>query len=174
MKCSALKELFLNGRHHLISLVLTAQYIIDLPVALRQNTDVFFLSAESSNNSREKIYREACGVIPDYKLFLKIFIACTEDYSTCVIDNKTRSSNVSDVVSHYKADINRKFKFGSPALWEFHTSKFESTVDKYKRNIKEKTELKTAPSARKGKDVDVEVVVVSSKKRKSMCRDGQK
>ena len=52
-----MRSIFLNGRHYRITLVITTQYAIDVPPALRSNVDYVFLMRESNVQTQQKLYR---------------------------------------------------------------------------------------------------------------------
>ena len=121
---------FMNGRHYRILLLLTMQYCMDLPPALRANIDYIFVLKENILQNKEKIYKNFFGIFPTFDAFNEVLTQCTENYECLVLDNTSRSNNIEDCVFWYKAKIGHKFRMGSPALWEHHNRNYDRNHDK--------------------------------------------
>jgi len=121
---------FMNGRHYRILLLLTMQYCMDLPPALRANIDDIFVLKENILQNKEKIYKNFFGIFPTFDAFNEVLTQCTENYECLVLDNTSRSNNIEDCVFWYKAKIGHKFRMGSPALWEHHSRNYDRNHDK--------------------------------------------
>lgn len=115
-----LRTIFLNGRHYKIFFLMTLQYAIDLPPALRANCDFVFVFKEPVLSNREKLYKNFFGIFPTFEMFNKVLEACTEDYGCLVLDNTVRSNKISDCVFWWKATLRKNFRVGSPQLWNMH------------------------------------------------------
>ena len=152
---------FMNGRHYRIFFMLTMQYCMDLPPALRANIDYIFVLKENIIQNREKIYKNFFGIFPTFDSFNEVLTQCTENYECLVLDNTSKSNKIEDVVFWYKAKIDRKFKIGSPSLWEHHRRNYNP-----KHDTPEETEAKDL----KKKSTSPSVVVIKTnqdgKKRK--------
>jgi hypothetical protein len=46
--------------------------------------------------------------------------ACTENYECLVLDNTSKSNNITDCVFWYKGTVRKNFRCGSAAFWQFH------------------------------------------------------
>ena len=121
---------FMNGRHYRIFFMLTMQYCMDLPPALRANIDYIFVLKENIIQNKEKIYKNFFGIFPTFDSFNEVLTQCTENYECLVLDNTSKSNKIEDVVFWYKAKIGHKFKMGSPALWEHHRRNYNKDHDK--------------------------------------------
>jgi hypothetical protein len=53
----------------------------------------------------------------------------TENYECLVLNNRSTSNKIEDVVFWYKAKVGRKFRMGSPALWEHHRRNYNKNHD---------------------------------------------
>lgn len=137
MKSNALREIFFNGRHYGVTLIITLQYLMDLSVAMRSNVDVYFFLKENTLSNRNRIYAQCCGFIPTFQMFQDIFQACTENFDAFVVNNRSRSSDPSQICSYYGADPTIDFRFGRASLWKFHEQHFESAVDKHLRLLRQ-------------------------------------
>ena len=60
MKDTCIRQCFMNGRHWKIFFMLTMQYCMDLPPALRANIDYVFILRENIIQNREKLYKNFC------------------------------------------------------------------------------------------------------------------
>ena len=121
---------FMNGRHYRIFFMLTMQYCMDLPPALRANIDYIFVLKENIIQNKEKIYKNFFGIFPTFDSFNEVLTQCTENYECLVLDNTSKSNKIEDVVFWYKAKVGHKFKMGSPALWEHHRRNYNKNHDK--------------------------------------------
>jgi len=112
--------IFMNGRHYRIFFMLTLQYCMDLPPSLRGQIDYVFILRDNVLENKQKLYKHFFGIFPSFESFNDVFTQCTENYECLVLNNRTTSNKIEDVVFWYKAKMGRKFKMGSPALWEHH------------------------------------------------------
>lgn len=106
------RELFMNGRHFKISLLLTAQYCMDLPPALRTNIDFVFILKDPIKKNRQRLHDNFAGIFPTFDSFCEALDQTTENYECMVIDNTTNSNKLSDIVYYYKGTPNEEFKMG--------------------------------------------------------------
>ena len=121
--------IFMNGRHYRIFFMLTLQYCMDLPPSLRGQIDYVFILRENIIQNREKLYKHFFGIFPTFDAFNEVLTQCTENYECLVLNNRSTSNKIEDVVFWYKAKINRKFKMGSPSLWEHHKRNYNKNHD---------------------------------------------
>jgi hypothetical protein len=112
-----IRYIFLNGRHLKIFCLITMQYPMGIPPALRANVDYVFINRNNMIKEREKIYHQYAGMFPSYEVFSTVMNQCTENYECLVIDKKSQSNKLEDQVFWYKADTNTNFKMCSPELW---------------------------------------------------------
>jgi hypothetical protein len=124
-----MRSVFMNGRHYRIFFMLAMQYCMDLPPALRANIDYLFVLKENIIQNREKIYKNFFGIFPTFDSFNEVLTQCTENYECLVLNNSCNSNKIEDVVFWYKAKTDRKFRMGSPALWEHHKRNYNKDHD---------------------------------------------
>jgi hypothetical protein len=129
---------FMNGRHYRIFFMLTMQYCMDLPPALRANIDYIFVLKENIIQNREKIYKNFFGIFPTFDSFNEVLTQCTENYECLVLDNTSKSNKIEDVVFWYKAKVDRKYKMGSPQLWEHHKRNYDKNHDNPRQELVKK------------------------------------
>lgn len=111
---------FFNGRHWNIFLIVTMQYVLDLPPELRSNVDFVFILRNNMVADREKLWKHFCGFIPSFQLFQKIMNKCTVGHECLVVNNMSRSNDISDCLFWYKGDLHDDFKVGKRQMWEYH------------------------------------------------------
>ena len=126
---SNIRGIFMNGRHWKILFIITMQYCMDLPPCLRANIDYVFILKENIIQNKEKIYKNFFGIFPTFDSFNEVLTQCTENYECLVLDNTSKSNKIEDCVFWYRAKIGRKFKMGSPALWEHHNRNYNPKYD---------------------------------------------
>ena len=127
-KC--IKEIFRNGRHFQITIIVTTQYVMDLPVALRSNIDYVFCMRENNVSNVERLYRSFFGIFPTKQLFAQAFNVVTENYGSMVCDNLSRSNRIDECVFWFRAlHPCPFFRMGSPKFWKFHNKFYDSNHD---------------------------------------------
>jgi hypothetical protein len=104
-KDKPMKEIFFNGRHFKLCMLLTMQYPIGIPPAFRANIDYVFILRETGHTDLEKIYRNFCRANLTFKEFKQLMEVATEDNRCLVIDNTSKSSKLEDQIYWYKAAI---------------------------------------------------------------------
>ena len=57
LKSSAMREIFLNGRHLHIAMIICAQYVMDLSPDLRTNVDYIYAMRENIIANRAKLHK---------------------------------------------------------------------------------------------------------------------
>ena len=141
LKDTIMRQIFMNGRHFKIFFMLSMQYCMDLPPALRANIDYVFILRENIVANRERLWKNFFGIFPNFDLFSKTMDACTENYECLVLDNTVKSNRIEDCVFWYKAKYPPpKFKVGSPNFWAAH-----------KKMYNPKYEASSAEAMKKGK-----------------------
>lgn len=127
-------SMYKNGRHWMYWYILSLQYCMDIPPAIRNNTDGIFILREPTLPNRKKIWENYASIIPDFDIFCQLMDQMTTDYCSMYIHNRSQSNNWKDCVFWYKATPPPPdFKFGSPSFWEFH---FERYNDEYVDPVK--------------------------------------
>lgn len=118
-----MRELLFNGRHYGIMLIITAQFLGDLPTFFRSNVDYVVTYRTPGIQDRERLYRNFFGVIPSFHMFQSIMDATTENYSALILDNTVQSNALGDCIFWYKAPLRTptsgNFKIGCHAYHAF-------------------------------------------------------
>lgn len=123
-KDKAFAELMYAGRHHKITLVICAQYVMHIAKAVRGQIDFVFTTYQQDPAQRKLIMEQFNVGFPSLNSFHILMQKCTEDYRTMVMAMHTNERDISRRVFYYKAPLNRKFRMGSKALWDIHRRRF--------------------------------------------------
>ena len=119
--------IFKNGRHWALFFIMSLQYCIDVPPAMRVNVDGCFILRETNLRSRKQLYENYAGVIPSFKLFCEIMDQITNDYTALFIHNQVQSNDWRRCVFWYRArPVPENWKFGSRDYWAFHRARFNA------------------------------------------------
>ena len=111
------RYLFMNGRHVHTMFIITMQYAMGIPPALRTNIDYVFILRENIVSNRRKLYEQYAGMFPDFDSFCQVMNQCTENFECLVIDNNAKSNKLEDQVFWYKASPHPDFRLCAPELW---------------------------------------------------------
>ena len=115
---SQVRELFMNGRHLKLGVILTAQYMMDLPSSIRTNIDFVFSFREPSVGNRERLYRNFFGVFSRPHDCEIVFRVCTDGYRCICLDNRKKTMNPELCVRYYQAKLRDKpFRTGLARFW---------------------------------------------------------
>jgi hypothetical protein len=117
IKDKNIRLLFMNGRHYRISFVVTMQYPLGVPPALRTQIDYVFILRENLLSNRKRIYENYAGMFPSFDVFCQVMNQCTENFECIVINNNAKSNRLSDQVFWYKAGEQPPFRIGAPEFW---------------------------------------------------------
>ena len=120
MRDTAIRQLFMNGRHWKIFFMMTTQYCMDMTPMIRTNVDYVFALRDNVRQNRENLYKAFFGVFPNFDTFCQVMDSCTENYECLVLDNTSKSNRITDCVFWYKAPIRRNFRVGGSAFWQYH------------------------------------------------------
>ncbi len=136
-----LRRIFMEGRHFKFFYIITMQYPLGIPPDLRTNFDFIFIFGENFYNVRKKIYDNYAGLFPSFELFLSVFKKCTVNYGCMVIDNKTKSDRIEDMVYWWRAPATQIKKFiGHKSFIQHHLTYYdpEHFVNRRENNIIDK------------------------------------
>jgi hypothetical protein len=124
-----IQSYYKNGRHWKMLHILSLQYCMDIPPAIRTNVDFTFLLKEQNVKTRKALYENFAGVFETFNDFCQVMDAITEDFTALVIKNTGTSNQLSDCVFYYKARDPSKtpsnWRFGHPSAWEFHNERMD-------------------------------------------------
>lgn len=152
-KEKTIQSIFFNGRHYNIFFILTMQYPLGIPPALRSNIDYVFVFNEPSIKNRKKIYDDYAGMIPSFDHFCNILDSCTQNHECLVIKTSGNSTDLRDQIFWYKASKQDPFRVGHPKIWKYHDMHYnrhydtqrdeeQEEVDKLKKKFAKTRKLK--------------------------------
>ena len=120
LKSTAMRDLFLNGRHLHLHMNCAVQYLMDLSPDLRSNIDYVICTRDVIISNRTKLWKYFFGMFSRYEDFSRVFDKCTENFSTIVMDNTVaRSTKIEDCVFWYRADPDPPpFRMGNEIFWK--------------------------------------------------------
>lgn len=128
----SVRSVWFNGRWSATYAFCAFQYIMEIKMALRNMFDYAFFMMDPNIKSRERIYQQYCGIIPNKDMFENIFKMCTTDYRAMVVDLRSRSYNLEDSIFWYKADpALPPFRVGVADVW--NRSVDEENVERKRR-----------------------------------------
>lgn len=145
VKNTTIRGLFMNGRHYKLLFMITMQYALGIPPALRSNVDYVFILRENINSNRKRLYEHYAGMFPTYEIFSQVMDQCTSNYECLVIDNTTKSNKIEDMVFWYKADNHPAFKLGAPEFWQHHSRNYNNSIEDGDGDINQYGKKKNAP-----------------------------
>ena len=121
-KNTAMRDIFMNGRHYKITLYICLQYCVDIPPAMRANTDYVYALREPVTGNRKRLHDFFFGIVDTFANFKKIFNAATTNYECLVTANTGTSSNaMEDCLFWYKAKAQLpRFRLCNERYWRLH------------------------------------------------------
>lgn len=117
-KSQSIRETFLNGRWDKIFAVAAVQYLIKIELSIRSMMDYAVFMMENNMTVRDRIWRQFCGIMPSIQEFEAVFMRCTEDHKCLVVDCRSTSYKVNEVLFWYKASDRGFFHLGVPDVWD--------------------------------------------------------
>jgi hypothetical protein len=121
---TTIKQIFMNGRHIKLLFLITMQFSLGIPPALRGNIDYVFILRENIVSNRRRLYEHYAGMFPTFEIFCQVMNQCTENFECLVIDNTCKSNKLEDMCMWYKAEAHSPFKMGAPEFWHHHSNNY--------------------------------------------------
>lgn len=118
MSSEILRQIFMNGRHWDISIIVGTQYVLSIPPDIRANVDFLFCLKENVPMNKKRLYNNYFGCFEKFSDFSRVLDTCTNNYEALVLDNTIPSSNKEETCFWYKAKQHH-FRFGSSTFWKF-------------------------------------------------------
>lgn len=119
MKSEEFKRLVFNGRHRNITVIFTLQYAMELPPALRMNTDMCITMNEKIRHYRKNLHEQYFGMM-SYEEFNTIMDIATKGYSCLVLDNRIKRDQLHEILFWYTVNLENttKVKLGNGIYWK--------------------------------------------------------
>lgn len=148
LKSKIIRQIFMNGRHHHITLIVACQYCMNVAVDLRTNADYVYVLKQNSVGSIKNLHESFFGSFEKKKDFQTVLEACTQNYQCLVLNNTRPTTKISDVCFWYKAKLGRKFRVGCSELWAYHEKWFLTDEQRYLE--REKRQMITQVAKKEG------------------------
>jgi hypothetical protein len=125
-----IRYIFMNGRWIKVLFLITMQFPLGIPPALRTNVDYVFILREPYMSNRRRIYENYGSVFPNFEFFCQVMDQCTQNYECLVVNNNTQSNKLEDAIFWYKATIHPDFKIGADEFWKMSEQHFRDKEGK--------------------------------------------
>jgi hypothetical protein len=147
-----LEDLFSNGRHYHAVIIISCQYIKQLPPAVRTNTDYLFM-LHNTKRTIKILYEEYVENPEHFETFMKMlrFVTGQKDqkgkdiHNALVYDNVVKTYDLGGmfkVFRHRPEFALDQVNLGSPAWREYNTKHFKDTeFEADKQTIRRKTRI---------------------------------
>lgn len=145
-KTIPIRNIFMNGRHYKLFFLLTMQYVMGIPPALRTNIDYTFIMREPYMSNRKRIYENFASMFPTFQMFCKVMDQL-DKHECLVVCNNSDERGLTNQVFFYKARDNGNFKFGCEQYWKNHEQQQLN-----KKNAKQKNYRNASEYEKKSKD----------------------
>ncbi len=135
---TAFRKLLMNGRHLGITVLMTAQYCMDIPMHLRNSIDYVFAHRENIKAIKKRLHLFFFGLVENSKDFNALMQKCTQNRETLVLDNtQIQSSEVEDNMFVYKATVydHRIDNIVAPAISMMHRRFFDCSPKEHTRTV---------------------------------------
>lgn len=133
IKSDVVSEIFMNGRHYMLTYMLTMQFSLGITPELRSNFDYIFLLGEDFISNQKRIYDHYAGIFPSFDSFQMVFNDLTDDFGCMVIDNKAKSKNLTDKIFWYKSkNIDNDFDIGCEQFVKYDKKNYDKCWKKKK------------------------------------------
>jgi GTPase SAR1 family protein len=106
------QEIFMNGRHHNIYVIVVLQYAMMIPPALRSQIDILFMLNERVKKNLRAINEHLISTLTLQELESMVS-AITRDYRAIVYDNTETNSDIESIIFFLKARPNLREQMGS-------------------------------------------------------------
>lgn len=142
LKSETFKNIHNNGRHWNVTLITTAQYIIDYPKGCRSMVDYVFSFDEPIPENREMLFNCFFGCLRSFNNFDGLMSAVCKQHTCLVLKNTSGITNWRERIARFKAPEKvPDFKFGSRKFWKAYykgLKKKEKTNNTNEIQIKDK------------------------------------
>ena len=117
-RSAVLGDAWRNGRHAVVTIMLTSQACYDLPPDLRSNTDLIFALRDPIIQNRKKLHLAYFGQLP-FDSFATCFEACCESFGSIVLNQTVQTNNPDECLFWYRAKPTvPPFKMCNKNVWK--------------------------------------------------------
>jgi hypothetical protein len=119
LRSAVFQDIFKNGRHQLLSVILTSQYPTDLHPSLRSQVDYFFGLRDPLVANKKRIHSMFASTIESFRDFSQVFDTVTANYGVFVVDNTCVDGDVASSTFWYRATLKLPpFKMSQPVYFK--------------------------------------------------------
>lgn len=119
LRSTAMRDLFMNGRHMHITFFNAMQYVMDMGPDLRTQVDYVFAFKENILTNKNKMWKYFFGMFDRFDDFQRVYDRCTDNYGVMVLDNTAPTTRMEDCVYWYRARTDLpKFRMGKKIFWD--------------------------------------------------------
>lgn len=111
------------SRHYNVFIIVAQHSTKGLGPTARDQFDWIIACREPNRTVRRALYEHYFGLIETFPLFNQILDNCTENYEVLVLHKRSRSNELDNIISYWKADLdifNADWKCGSKRIWRFY------------------------------------------------------
>ena len=121
---NTMRQAMMNARHHRCGLHFSMQYLKMIDPSIRSNVSYIVCCAENIHANKRALWQCFFGLIPTYQEFDRLFTACTQNYSCCVLDQTQPAASIENSVYWFKGDVKAPpFRMCKPVMWRMHKKK---------------------------------------------------
>lgn len=117
-KHQSIREVFLNGRWDKTFAIAAVQYLNRIELSVRSMMDYAVFMMENNASVRDRIWKQFCGILPTMQEFETVFMQCTEEHKCLVVDCRSTSYKVDEMLFWYKASDRGFYHIGVPDVWD--------------------------------------------------------
>ncbi len=149
------REIFMNGRNFGFTLVISAQYIMDLETDLRSQVDYVFTFKEVIRSNQKRLWEYFYGMVETFKDFQTVLLTNTKNFECLVMDNTDSTGELGEQLFYFKAPtMKTTFTLGKSVYWsldqQFRKSQ-QNTEDSLYRRLACTAQDNGQPDGAKGK-----------------------
>lgn len=132
-----MSEIFMNGRHNEVTLIITLQDPMAIGPSGRDNLDVVLTLRQPNAKLRKKIFDNYPNAFDDFNEFERTIRHLTNNYGAMVFNNLSNDNAVNKTLFHYRAKPGRVIPRLGSAAWR--TYKDSCQRDIYMEDISTKS-----------------------------------
>lgn len=163
-RSTAIRDLFLNGRHARITFLMSSQYIMDLTPDLRNNIDYVFCLKQSIIAEKRKLHTYFFGMFEKFDDFSRVMDRCCDNYGCIVLDNTAPTNKLEDCIFWYRSRIDLPpFQIGKEVfrrLAQKHHKRDEARVHSVPMLAKDKRITSVERTDARGRTIDEDKDVI--------------
>jgi hypothetical protein len=119
LRSPVMQDIFKNGRHQKLSLILTSQFPTDLCPSLRSQIDYAFCLRDPLMANKKRIHAMLASTIENFRDFAQVFDTVTANYGVFVVDNTCVDGDVASSTFWYRSSLKLPpYKMSQPIYYK--------------------------------------------------------